>query len=158
MSKDVKIVFVINKRILNGKLTKFFTGCYCYHVGILVDNLFYDVAPFKGRRVAEYNPEHYEDDQHIIFDAPVYIPEWKLKINLNDKVSYGYIDYVLFLFKPLTRIFPSFKLFNGKGLICSEQVNNDLIGAGWKSPFPRNEHPPSPCTLLDYFLNHYTPK
>jgi len=151
-----QIVFVINKRIFNGKLTRFFTGCYCYHVGILIDGNFYDIAPFKGRRVKKYEPQHYENDEHIIFDSLVNIKEEMLIdkiINLN--IHYGYLDYFLFLFKPLIRIFPKFKLINPRGEICSEQVNNDLFESGMRTPWHPSDHPPSPCTMLEYFFNKY---
>lgn len=155
---EAQIVFVINKRIFNGKLTRLFTGCYCYHVGILIDGNFYDTAPFKGRRVNKYTPQHYKDDEHVIFDLPINIKEEMLidKI-LNRNVHYGYLDYFLFLFKPLTRIFPKFKLMNPHGEICSEQVNNDLFESGMRTPWHPSDHPPSPCTMLQYFLNKYTP-
>lgn len=154
---ETKIVFVINKRIINGKLTKFFTGCYCYHIGILINGKFYDVSPFKGRRVQDYKPENYKDDYHIIFDSPVEISEAELihKMEEHNK-PYGFIDYIMFLFRPLNRIFPNFKMFNPYGVICSEQVNQDLYDAGWYgTPWNVKYHPPSPCEMLDYFLNKY---
>lgn len=151
---NTKIVFVINKRIINGKLTKFFTGCHCYHVGLLIDDKFYDVSPWTGRRVADYKPTKYEHDEHFIVDSPVEInPEKLLHKIEHENVMYGFIDYFMFLFKPLRRIFPNFRMFNPHGEICSEQVNNDLIDAGWPSPWKKDEHPPSPCEMLYYFRN-----
>jgi len=156
---NAKIVFVINRRIFNGKLTRLFTGCYCYHVGILIDDKFYDVSPFTGRRVKKYEPIHYKHDQHVIFDAPVDIIEYFLIDQIdNYNVHYGFLDYVLYLIKPLKRIFPTMKLFNPHGLICSEQVNNDMIDSKWTSPWHKDEHPPSPCEMLKYFSNRYTHK
>jgi len=147
-----EIVFVINKRIINGKLTRFFTGCYCYHVGILIDDKFYDVSPFTGRRVGKYEPTHYKDDEHIIFDSPVEINETLLIDKLeNHNKLYGFIDYLFYLLKPIKRIFPNFKLFNPYGVICSEQVNNDIIDSNFVTPWPKNEHPPSPCEMLRHF-------
>jgi len=116
------------------------------------------VNPFTGRRISLYEPTHYKHDQHVIFDAPVDVREWILKDKIKHyNVHYGFFDYVLYLFKPIKRIFPTFKMFNPHGLICSEQVNVDLIDDHWNSPWHKNEHPPSPCEMLKHFSNKYTP-
>lgn len=144
-----QIVFVLNQRRFSGVLTHLFTGCYCYHVGIRIGDNFYDMK--WKRRQRKWKPTYYPNDHYIIFDSPVILDE-KILIEkmIGEKDHYGFMDYLLFVIRPISKIF-KIPLKNQDGLICSEQVNNDLIESGWKSPWKRKNHPPSPCEMLRYF-------
>lgn len=150
---SAKIVFIINKRKIFGILTRIFTGCYCYHCGILMNGYFYDVSWIRRR--SPWHPDLYKDAQIVMFNSPVEIDENLLieKI-LNRDTAYGFINYFLYGIKPVARLF-RIVVPNMGGVICSEQVNEDLIDSGWKSPWPIEIHPPSPCKMLNFFLNHY---
>ena len=150
---SAKIVFIINKRKLFGILTRIFTGCYCYHCGILINNYFYDVSLIRRR--TKWTPESYPDAKVIVFDSPVEIDENILIEKILDKNTiYGLFNYLLYGIKPIARFF-KIPIKNMGGIICSSQVNEDLIDSGWKSPWPIEKHPPSPCVLLSYFINRY---
>lgn len=144
-----QIVFVLNNRRLSGRLTRFFTGCYCYHVGIRIGDKFYDMK--WRRRVRDWKPSYYPNDRYIVFNSPVKINEkFLIEKMIGTDAHYGFKDYLLFALKPLFKLF-KIPLKNQDGMICSEQVNNDLIDMGWNSPWSKTEHPPSPCEMLRYF-------
>jgi len=153
---DTKIVFIVNKRKFFGILTRIFTGCHCYHCGILIGDNFYDVS--WRRRRSEWSPESYPNAKVIVFDSPIEIDE-KILINkmMSSKETYGILNYFLYAIKPFFRAL-KIPMWNMGGIICSEQVNEDLIDAGWHSPWEKKRHPPSPCKMLSYFANHYNYK
>jgi hypothetical protein len=136
-----KVVFFTDKGRLSSYLTYLFTGCYIYHVGFLVGDYFYDMN-WMRRRV-KWMPTQYADDQIEMIDSPVEVSE-EFLINkiLNENVHYSLTDYLFFFFRSFGR-----KVKNTDGLICSEQVNNDLIENGWDSPWSETAAPPSPCDL-----------
>jgi len=149
-----KVVFILNNSKLSGWLTWLFTGCTCYHVGIIKGEWFYDMY-WMRRRTIWKKTHYYEKDQCIYFESPVTVPEQYLINKIIDRSEhYGVWDYMTFGLKPLLKKM-GISIKNMKGTICSEQVNEDLMGKGWNSPWPNNSHPPSPCKMLDYFLNKY---
>ena len=150
MTAQTKIVFLTNKRNRSGILTKFFTGCYAYHSGFLVPSgYFYDMYYMRRRVKWPYKPYH--ESSAIMFDSPVEIPEEYFVHKILEGVDhYSMMDYALFALRPLFHLFGK-STRNYNGLICSEQVNFDLIAHGWKSPWPIKAAPPSPCDLLKHF-------
>lgn len=139
------IVFLSNKNTLSGKLTHFFTGCYTYHVGIVLNGKFYDMYWMRRRRKWF---QLYKNDQMICYESPVNINQEVLdKKILDDNDHCDVWDRVMFGIRPIFHFFGQ-STRNNKGIICSEQVNNDLIDAGWESPWSKKDTPPSPCDLL----------
>lgn len=160
MSK-VKIFISFNSDKLSGKLTKFFTGCYAYHVGFAVPeskaiydmNLLFRKIPLK---------EQYVGDKMFLFDLPpgVNITEQDLQDEINRGVAdlcdngsmlknlYGFVDYLAYGFRWVYHLFGK-STPNFQGVICSEKVNDLLIKHGWDSPFKYEV--PSPCDFAKYF-------
>lgn len=141
----IKVAFIkANKWYIPSFLTKWFTGCRYYHVGLLNEenDWFYDMNLMR-RRIAF---SEYLRAGHEVTLFPCRITEEYLKrqiLNTNDK--YGFADYFLFVYRWL-----GFKVKNRKGLICSEMVNNDLKVFGGNNHLPTDAEPPSPCELYEY--------
>lgn len=146
----MKLVFVYNKDKLSGRLTKIFTGSYCYHVGFLDDEakflggngkIFYDMDLLRRKRMwyGLYNPLNV-----VIIDCPARITTSYLEMKLtSDDQSYGFLDYLLFALRPIYHLFGK-STRNASGLICSEMVYNDLRENDWKVEF---SEVPSPADL-----------
>jgi hypothetical protein len=141
----VAIIKSTKRGYLPAILTRFLTGCSAYHIGFYSETsgYFYDMD-LRRRRIlwADYfNSSKMETEMFPCDD----VSESYLKsLVLDSKYRYGFMDYILFLFRKL-----GFKVKNRKGLICSEMVNNDLLNHKIKTPWARNAPPPSPCDFLD---------
>lgn len=162
MSK-VKIFISFNNDKLSGKLTKFFTGCYAYHMGFAVpeSKAIYDMNLLFRKISMKYRV----GDDVALFDLPegIDITEQYLQDEVNRGVEelcsndsmlknlYGFIDYFLFGFRWVYHIFGK-STPNYGGVICSEKVNDILIKHGWNSPFKKEV--PSPCDFAKYFAIH----
>ena len=145
----VKIAIIFNNDSLPGKLTKFFTGCYAYHIGFVEEetDTFYDMnLLFRKRYWSVYSAKK----EVLLFSTPVEIPvsylEEKLKIDTN---VYGFLDYLLFAARPFYHLLGK-STRNAKGVICSEMVNEALREHGVQTPWPVTVAPPSPCDLFRY--------
>jgi len=139
----MKIAFIYSSRKLSGKLTKLFTGSYCYHVGFVDEDTdtFYDMHLIRRKRIwSSYS--HGKDV--VLIESPVFIHTDYLEDKLKtDTSTYGWIDYLLFGLRPLFHLFGQ-STRNAGGIICSEMVYNDLFENGWSKFFPEV---PSPADL-----------
>ncbi len=140
----MKLGLVFNHNKINGKATKFFTGCYAYHT-IWVDEengLMYDMSLLRRRRAWP----KYRDDEVLLFDFPEVtreLMEYKLT---HDTTHYGVVDYILFGFRWVYHLLGK-PTRNAKGKICSEITNEDLIDSGVITPWKKTDAPPSPCDI-----------
>lgn len=143
----MKIAFIYSKEKLSGKLTKFFTGSYCYHTAWVDGDLMFDMHLI--RRVRHW--PHYDTSTPVILvDSPVPITrEYLLDKLATDESTYGVLDYCRFALRPLYHLFGK-STPNAGGIICSEMVYNDLVANGWSISF--NEVP-SPADLEKAILN-----
>ncbi len=146
----MKVVFVIGdpKKNLLARLTSMFTQCPAYHVGFLDEetNMFYDMYWLRRRR----KWPRYDDNKCVMFDVPEVTREFlEEKLSIDDS-SYGVVDYLMFGLRPIFHLFGK-TTKNAGGMICSEMVNCDIIDCGGKTPFSKNDSPPSPCDLLRWF-------
>jgi hypothetical protein len=129
----MKIGFVYSKEKLSGRLTKFWTNSYCYHV-FIYDNengkMYDQHLLFRRRRWPQYETTHV-----ALVDSPVEISSQFLEDLLDtDENVYGWIDYLLFAFRSLYHFFGQ-STPNAKGVICSELVYNILKANGWNRSF-----------------------
>ena len=126
----MKVGFIYSKKKLSGKLTKFWTGSYCYHV-VLVDEekgRMYDQHLIFRRR---FWP-HYDPASVLLVDTPVEVSREYLECLLDtDENTYGWLDYLLFALRPLFHLF-GLSTPNAKGIICSELIDTILKIHGWK--------------------------
>ena len=143
---SAKIVFVYSEEKLSGKLTKFFTGSYCYHVGWMVVNPHTNEEEFFDMNlIRRVRPWPYYDASHVkVIDSPVKVT-WeylygKLK---SDENKYGVKDYMAFGLRPFFHLFGK-STKNAGGVICSEMVFNDLFENGYDHIFIEV---PSPADL-----------
>lgn len=136
----MKIAFIYSKSKWSGKLTKLWTGSYCYHVAFVDGNIMYDMNLIRRKRPWPY----YNNEDVILVDSPVDVPKEYLEDKLlQDENSYGFIDYCLFTLRPLFHLFGK-STPNAGGLICSEMVYEDLRANGWQRVFTEV---PSPADL-----------
>jgi hypothetical protein len=144
----VKIAFVSNPNKLSGKLCKFWTGSYTYHVALvdLERGFMYDMHKLLRRRVwPYYGPE----TTVTLVDTPVKITSKYMEHLLStDESTYGFIDYVLFAIRPIYHVFGK-STRNANGVICSEMVYNVLKANGWTHEF---KEVPSPADLEKVLL------
>jgi hypothetical protein len=139
----MKLAIIFNRRKLSGWLTRFFTGCYAYHVAWVDEErgLMYDMHLIRRRRTWP----HYPDSQVLLFDAPAPVTREYLEARLTDDGQwYGVFDYLLFALRPLYHLFGQ-STRNAGGVICSEMVNNDIWRCGGVTPWRPDHEPPSPC-------------
>lgn len=134
----IHIAIISNPDKLSGKLTRFFTGSYAYHIGFVDTERgkFYDMnLLFRRRLWPHYDPKHV-----TLYECPVPVTSETLEFFLDtDNDWYGVFDYIAFGIKKLLPGYrPSFK-----GAICSEKVDEILVFSGWLSPFMAS--PPSPA-------------
>ena len=122
----MKVAFFYGKQP-QSFLAWLFTRSSCYHVGFTDESRLWDMNWIRRRRI--WNPS--VPMQEILVDCPVPVPVTFLEIQLEtDGSHYGVLDYLAFV---LRRFFRRLR-FNGKGLICSEMVLNDLKACGWEPP------------------------
>jgi hypothetical protein len=138
----MKIAFIYSKSKLSGKLTKFWTGSYCYHVAIVDEakgKMYDQHLIFRRREWPHYSPENV-----VLVDPPVSITsEYMEHLLDNSEDTYGWLDYCLFALRPLFHLFGK-STPNAGGIICSELVYNILRNNGWSHSFPEV---PSPADL-----------
>lgn len=140
----MKLGIVFNQNKYNGKLTKFFTGCYAYHT-LWVDEekgLMYDRSLLRRRRTWP----KYKDDEVLLYDFPNVTREYLEDRLTNDNSKYGYVDYILFGFRWFYHLLGK-PTRNAKGKICSEETNEDLRANGYETPWDLDGEPPSPCDI-----------
>lgn len=139
----MKIAFMFNEEKLCAKMTKFFTGCYCYHVAFVDEknDIMYDMNLLRRkRRWSSYGPR----DKAVLVEAPVNVTaEYLEEQLLIDNNWYGVFDYALFALRPLYHLLGK-STRNAGGVICSEMVYIDLVDNGWTIDF---REVPSPCDL-----------
>ena len=142
----MKIAFMFSETKFCAKLTKFFTGCYCYHVAFVDEqhDVMYDMNLIRRKR----RWSAYKKGKDIaLVDAPVNVTvdylEEQLLVDCN---RYGVLDYILFALRPFYHLVGK-STRNANGVICSEMVHNDLRAHGWNVHF---REVPSPCDL--YFV------
>lgn len=143
----MKIAFVYSKSKLSGKLTKFFTGSYCYHVAWVDEKLgmMWDMNLIRRTRVWP----HYPENQVILVDSPVDVkPEYLYQMLRTDENKYGVLDYLLFALRPLYHLVGK-STPNAGGTICSEMVYQDLVTNGFPDTF---KEVPSPADLEELLL------
>lgn len=148
----MKIAIIFNADKLSGKLTKFFTGCYAYHVGFvdIENDKFYDMNLIRRRRVWT---EYARKREYLLFDAPGNVTRDYLEHMLDtDKNRYGMLDYCLFALRPLFHLFGK-STVNAGGVICSEMINIDVLACGGVTPWGLNDPPPSPCDWYRHLVN-----
>ncbi len=126
---------------LSSKLSRFFTGSTCYHVGFTDGVYIWDMNLLRRRRVWA---GMYPQDRKIVVECPVAVPREFLEYRLEtDDSRYGIIDYLLFAIRPLYHLFGK-STRNQNGVICSEMVADDLAANGWPVKFAEV---PSPADL-----------
>lgn len=143
----MKLGIIFNQNKYNGKLTKFFTGCYAYHT-VWVDEeagLMYDMNMIRRRR---YWPR-YNADEVLLFDFPEVTREYLEEKLTSDSNGYGYLDYILFGFRWFYHLIGK-PTRNQSGVICSEMTNIDLRNCGVVTPWELNSAPPSPCDIYNW--------
>jgi hypothetical protein len=141
----VKLAVIFNAHKLSGRLTRFFTGCYAYHV-VWVDEeagRMYDMHLIRRRRVWPY----YSHGEVLLFDVPAVTRDYLERQLETDEQTYGWVDYLLFGLRPLYHLVGA-STRNAGGVICSEMVNNDIWACGGETPFKPADEPPSPCDLF----------
>ena len=144
----MKLAFISNKNKLSGKLTKFFTGTFCYHVAFvdLKTGRMYDMNLLRRKRLWPY----YDSEEIRLVECPVDVPAEYLEAKLlTDENHYGFFDYCLFALRPLFHLFGK-STRNAGGVICSEMVYEDLKANGWQRRF---DEVPSPADLEREILN-----
>lgn len=145
----MKIAFIYNEHKLSGKLTKFWTGSYCYHVAFVDEErgVMFDMNLIRRmRNWPYYGPE----TTVVLADAPVPVSyDFLFAKHKSSENKYGFADYVLFTLRPLFHLFGQ-STPNARGEICSEMVANDLNENGWNHYYVEV---PSPATLEREILN-----
>lgn len=140
----MKVTFFYGKQPQSW-LCRFFTGSSCYHVGFTDGEKLWDMNLLRRRRVWSDKAA----GQVLTVDCPAPVTREYLEYKLEtDGSHYGYLDYLSF--GPWRQILKRLR-FNGKGLICSEMVLNDLIACGWTPPAGFAEVP-SPADLEEVLL------
>lgn len=139
----MKLAIIFNHSKINGRLTKFWTGCYAYHVAWVDDDagIAYDMSLLRRRRPW---PGQYSEDQVMLYDFPEVTREYLEDRLTNDPRKYGFKDYVLFGMRWLHHLF-GMSTRNAGGVICSEMCNEDARACGVETPWPLTDGPPSPC-------------
>lgn len=136
----MKIVFIYGTTF-SSRLTLFFTGSTCYHVGFTDGTKFWDMNKIRRRRVW---PGLYPAERVVLANAPVHVTADYLDLQLDtDEAEYGVVDYLLFGLRWLYHLVGQ-STRNAGGLICSEMVSNDLAANGWPVRF---DEVPSPSDL-----------
>lgn len=132
------------------KLTFWFTGCRCYHVGWVDEatGLFYDMYWVRRRRVWP----RYPVGQYLLFDCPQVTREYLESKLTTDESEYGFVDYIRFSLRWLYHLFGQ-STRNANGVICSEMLNNDMRECGVVTPWEIDAEPPSPCDILRWLCN-----
>lgn len=136
----MKIVFIYGNRF-NSRLTRFFTGSTCYHVGFTDGVKFWDMHKIRRRRLWDgmYPPARY-----LLADCPAPVTAEYLDHQLDtDNSTYGYVDYLLFGLRWFYHLVGK-STRNAGGVICSEMVASDLAACGWRKRF---YEVPSPADL-----------
>ena len=144
----VKLAIIFNDHKLSGWLTKFWTGCYAYHVAWVdeASGKMWDMNLIRRRRAWP----HYNDGQVMLFDAPGNVTVEYLEHMLDiDDATYGWRDYLLFSLRPLYHLFGR-STCNAGGVLCSEMINNDLRNCGGQTPWNPINPPPSPCDFYGW--------
>lgn len=139
----MKVAFFYGKQPQSA-LCRIFTGSSCYHVGFTDGEKLWDMNLLRRRRVWSDKAA----GQVLLVDCPAPVTYDHLEHKLEtDENHYGFLDYLSF---GIRRVFKRLR-FNGKGLICSEMVLNDLKACGWTPPagFPEV---PSPADLEKVLL------
>ena len=139
----MKVAFIYSTTKFSGKLTKFFTDSYCYHVALVDESrgVMYDQHLILRRRLWP----HYDPANVKLVEAPVPVSaEYMEQLLSTDESTYGWIDYCLFALRPIYHLFGK-STRNANGVICSEMVYNVLKANGWDVTF---KEVPSPADLL----------
>lgn len=137
----MRVAFIYSRDKLSGKLTKFFTGSYCYHVGFTDGVYFWDMHLLTRRR---YWWGLYPPQSVRLVDTPVEVSAEYLN-DFYDRSTdvYSFADYLLFALRPIYHLFGK-STRNQKGKICSELVSDLLVNNGWTTRF---KEVPSPADL-----------
>lgn len=136
----MKLVFIYGER-LSSRLTKFWTGSTCYHVGFTDGTKFWDMNLIRRRRLW---PGLYPVERIIVVDCPVTITADYLDHQLDTSTArYGVLDYLLFGLRPFYHLIGK-STRNAGGMICSEMVADALAANGWPVRFAEV---PSPADL-----------
>lgn len=145
----MKLAFIFNAHKTSGKLTHFFTGCYCYHVAWVDEEagVMYDMHLIRRRRAWP----HYQEAQVVLVDLPKVTRSYLEDKLTTDGSVYGWRDYLLFFLRPLYHLLGA-STRNTGGVICSEMVNNDLWANGVPTHWQPGEAPPSPCDLYRWAM------
>ncbi len=141
----MKLAIIYNEHKFSGKLTKFFTGSYAYHVAWVDEEagLMYDMNLLFRRRIWP----HYEAPATWkLYDFPEVTREYLEYQLTNDDNTYGVLDYCMFLIRPLFHLVGK-STVNAGGIICSERINMDLWNCGVPTVFRTVDEPPSPADI-----------
>jgi len=143
----MKIAIIINTKSISGRLTKFFTGCYAYHVAWVdvESGLMYDMNLLRRRR----KWPHYEHGSFKLFDQSNVTREFLEGKLTSDENRYGFVDYMLFAVRKLYHLVGK-NTRNAGGKICSESLNDDIHECGGFTPWLPADAPPSPCDILQW--------
>lgn len=120
-------------------LCKFFTGSRAYHTFWVTEDYIYDMWLLRRRR----NKTKYDGMDCMYFDFPKVTQDYLEARLTSSDTEYGFIDYVLFAFRPVYHFFGQ-PTRNAGGEICSEMTNNDLLSCGEFTLWRSEDAPPSP--------------
>ena len=138
----MKIAFIYSKSKMYGKLTKFFTGSYCYHVAWVDEESGNMWDTHLIRRVRKW--PHYPSENVILIDSPVNVTSEYLNDQLrSDNNTYGWFDYLMFAVRPVYHLIGK-STPNMGGVICSEMVYKDMVACGLPDTL---KEVPSPADL-----------
>jgi hypothetical protein len=140
----VKIVIITSESKFSGKMTKFWTNSFAYHIGFvdLETDTFYDM--FWIPRKSFWSSHKYDNYQLYDCDLTVANCEYFLKFDSTTQV-YSFWDYALFGIRGILHFFGK-NTTNAGGWICSEMVNVWLWrGRKYATPFNPDIEPPSPA-------------
>jgi hypothetical protein len=127
----IQIVVISNPDKLSGKLTKWATGSYAYHIAFVDTELskMWDMNIIFRRRIWP----HYRPECVRFYECPTLLTVEDLELELDTSTDvYGVLDYSFFALK---KIFSMNKAPSFKGKICSEKVLDILVRHGWRNPF-----------------------
>jgi hypothetical protein len=141
----MKLAIISNEHKLSGKLTRFFTDSYAYHVAWIdeEDGLIYDMNLLRRRRPWPHYPP---ENKIALHDFPEVTKEYLEYQLTHDENWYGVLDYCLFGLRPFYHLVGK-STRNAGGEICSEMINIDLWNCGVQTPFKLGDEPPSPADI-----------
>lgn len=144
----MKLAIIFNHDKILGKLTKYFTGCYAFHVAWvdLETDTVYDTNLYRRKRSWS---GLYKEDQFLLFDVPKVKRDY-LEYRLNfDLSSCTLLDLIQFYSRRVYHLL-GISTYNIGGVTSADMCNTDIWECGGSTPFDLDKTPPSPCDLFNW--------